>query len=89
MSLDKIFEDLRLTRYLDNFRKKEVIYEDLANLTGEDLKLLIPKNIPRRRLLRFLRDNFSGKLTPSEGVSVGESLESSFKGLQGPIRSKG
>jgi len=55
--LVKLFEDLRLTKYLKKFQEEEVIYEDLKTLSEKDLEDLIPKLIPRRRLFRFLLEN--------------------------------
>jgi len=61
--LAKLFENLRLMKYLDNFTEEEVIYDDLKTLSGEDLKLLIPKDIPRRRLLRYLYGESAGTVS--------------------------
>jgi len=58
--LKKLFEELRLTKYLKKFQEEEVIYEDLRTLSEADLEDLIPKIIPRRRLLRWLKGESQG-----------------------------
>jgi len=52
--LAQLFDELRLQKYLKRFQEEEVIYEDLRTLSDEDLEDLIPKLIPRRRLIRYL-----------------------------------
>jgi len=83
--LTKLFDDLRLNKYLKKFQEEEVIYEDLKTLSENDLKDLIPKLIPRRRLLRFLNGdgqtdssaqpavNRSTAPAPADNVSIRES----------------
>jgi len=82
IQLAKLFETLRLTKYLEIFKEEEVIYEDLKTLSGEDLKLLIPKDIPRRRLLRYLSEDKQGTVsnTGSAGTPDGEPLEPGVTG---------
>lgn len=79
--LIKLFESLRLTKYLDIFTEEEVIYEDLKTLSGEDLKQLIPKDIPRRRLQRYLSEDSTGTIstTGSPVAPAGEPLEPGAK----------
>jgi len=55
--LTKLFEELRLAKYLKKFQEEEVIYEDLKTLSEEDLVDLIPKPMPRRRLLRYIHED--------------------------------
>jgi len=67
--LVKLFEDLRLIKYLKKFQEEEVIYEDLKTLSEKDLEDLIPKLIPRRRLLRFLMDESQKASSSQPAVS--------------------
>jgi len=64
--LAQLFADLRLTKYLQKFQEEEVIYDDLRTLSEKDLEDLIPKLIPRRRLLRYLSE--SEAASPSQPV---------------------
>lgn len=61
-----LLKELKLSKYLDNFQTEEVIFEDLGDLTEEDLAALIPKAIPRRRLVKHLKDARSQKERKSQ-----------------------
>merc|ERR1712083_170337 len=43
--------------FFENFKNEEVKDSDLAEIDGDDLKELIPKMGPRKRFLKWMREN--------------------------------
>jgi len=58
--LEDLFNTLRLTKYLSAFQEEEVILEDLIELDEGDLEGMIQKAIPRKRLLKWIKEQKSG-----------------------------
>jgi len=82
--LVKLFEDLRLTKYLKKFQEEEVIYEDLKTLSENDLEDLIPKLIPRRRLQRFINED--SQAVSSSMPQVNSAAHAATESENNPVR---
>merc|ERR1712129_54790 len=54
------------TKYLANFKREEVTYEDLKDLCKMDLKELIPKMGPRNRFWNWLQTEFPKESTDTD-----------------------
>jgi hypothetical protein len=52
--LSTLFQELRIKKYLNNFKREEYLFEDLSELSSDCLDELIPKAGPRRRLKRWI-----------------------------------
>jgi len=86
--LTKLFEDLRLTKYLKKFQEEEVIYDDLRTLSEKDLEDLIPKLIPRRRLFRFLNPEAASPSQPVVSHTANAAASAEKQSLREPVQVK-
>lgn len=62
--LSTLFHKLRIHKYLAAFKTEEYEYEDLAEISVEEMEELIPKKGPRNRLKRWLASQKTGFAKP-------------------------